>query len=60
MLDSLEGVYISNVGLVRSLVTRCVDHEMRVMPIVSKCHQEMVRVVESIDGEADARHVVNR
>jgi len=60
VLDSLEGVYISNVGLVRSLVTRCVDHEMRVMPIVSKCHQEMVRVVESIDGEADARHVVNR
>ena len=60
MLDSLEGVYISNVDLMRSLVTRCVDHEMRVMPIIGNCHQEMIKVVRSIDGEADARHVVNR
>lgn len=60
MLDSLQGVFVSNVGLVRSLVSRCIDHEIGVMPIISKCHQEMMRVVQDIDGEADSRLAVNR
>ena len=60
MLDSLQSVYISNVQLVSNLISSCVDHEMGVMPIISKCHQEMISVVGGIDGEADASHVVNR
>lgn len=60
VLDSLQSVYISNVNLVSNLISSCVDHEMGVMPIISKCHQEMMRNVEGIDGEADASHVVNR
>jgi len=60
VLDSLQSVYISNVNLVSNLISSCVDHEMGVMPIIRKCHQEMISNVERIDGEADASHVVNR
>lgn len=60
VLDSLQSVFISNVNLVSNLISSCVDHEMGVMPIISKCHQEMISVARGIDGEADASHVVNR
>lgn len=60
VLDSLQTVYVANGELVRSLLTRCLDHECGLMPIISKCQQEMRRVVQSMDAEADASHVVNR
>ena len=51
---------MERLGYTKTVLDRCVGAERGAMPIISKCHQEMHRAIQSIDPLKDTEAVSER
>ena len=60
VLTSLQRVFSENVQLFKTLYGNCIEFEQNVAPIISKCHSEMLDILDKIDADTDTNIVINR
>ena len=60
VLNNLQDVFVDNMNVFKSVVGKCVMQEQSVIPIISTCHSEMMKIVTSVDADTDTNIVINR
>lgn len=60
VLDRLQTLHQDNSQHLTTVLTKCVNREKEITPIVTKCHDEMLTVLNRIDKEADTQLIIDR
>jgi len=60
VLNNLQTLEVGNCDFFKRLINQCIKKEKEVIPIITKCHEEMENVIGSINAEQDSIIVINR
>ena len=60
VLNNLQTLEVGNCDFFKRLINQCIKKEKEVMPIITKCHEEMENVIGRINAEQDSIIVINR
>ena len=60
VLDGLETLHRSNTDFWKGLMEKCLKSELNVVPIIAKCHEDMMTAVGAVNSDTDAEVVVTK
>merc|ERR1712198_111581 len=60
VLNSIQKICEGQCLYFASLMRRCIENEMSVYPIISKCHKDMVKQLKEIDVKKEMKVVIER
>ena len=60
MLDGLETLHRGNTEFWKDLFEKCLKAELNVVPIIAKCHEDMMAAVVAVNSDTDAEVVVTK
>ena len=60
ILDGLETLHRGNTEFWKDLLEKCLKAELNVVPIIAKCHEDMMAAVEAVSSDTDAGVVVTK
>ena len=60
ILDGLETLHRGNTEFWKDLLEKCLKAELNVVPIIAKCHEDMMAAVGAVNSETDAEVVVTK
>ena len=60
ILDGLETLHRGNTDFWKDLLEKCLKAELNVVPIIAKCHEDMMAAVGAVSSETDADVVVTK
>ena len=60
LLDGLETLHRGNTEFWKDLLEKCLKAELNVVPIIAKCHEDMMAAVGAVNSETDAEVVVTK
>ena len=60
ILDGLETLHKGNTDFWKDLMERCLQSELNVIPIIAKCHEDMMTALSAVDSVTDAEVIVTK
>ena len=60
VLDGLETIHRGNTDFWKDLMEKCLKSELNVVPIIAKCHEDMMTAVGAVNSDTDAEVVVTK